>query len=756
MKLAALLLFIGIIPLWVLLAARYLDAKAWRQSLVALQVQLSAHTTIGDVERWLARVQVMTESPQWFLLPNTPLALEVRAERGRIEHVVLAPKRLKQAVVTSLQAAMPGVRIEELPGDLRGRPSFRLATEATLTSQVRPLAVERAAETSQHLLTALQPLNQGERIVLQYIFSGISRRPLRRTPSSDVLPWWLNDDAAMQADDLRAERIKHKSPLMQASIRVGIQASSRPRALRLLHRVWPALGGMDASGVRLLKRWHVSMRSAAKRLADVRQPLTSWPVVVNVEEAAGLTAVASSGLRVLGLPSGVARTLAAPPSFPRRGLEVATSNYMGDTRPLSLMRSDRLRHLHLLGPTGSGKSTLLQNLIQQDLQQGDGLVVLDARGDLVYDVLDQIPPERYDDVVVLDPSNTAQVVGFNPLAVGSTIHERELAAEHILSVLKSVFQTSWGVRTADVLRASLLTLTATNAVDGNRQTLCELPELLTNDHFRRFVTSQPLPPVLRSFWRWYDNLSPSERSTIIAPSLNKLRQFLLATPLRLTLGQSNGINVADAYTKRKVILVPLKRALIGSETTALLGSLILAGIWNATLLRAKTPPERRRPYWLYADEFQEFMRLPLDLADMVAQARGLGLGLTLAHQYLGQLSPDLKAGIQGSIKSQVVFQVEHDDARALAPRFAPLTAEDLQGLGSHEVAFRASIRGHTHSPVTGVTAPPVPSTGSRHEVLRRSAHNYAVGVDDIEAALQARIAVDPKQRTNRRPKGGQA
>src|SRR5262249_33680646 len=157
------------------------------------------------------------------------------------------------------------------------------------------------------------------------------------------------------------------------------------------------------------------------------------------------------------------------------------------------------------------------------------------------------------------------------------------AVDHILHILAELFKSSWGPRTADVLRASLLTLTSTTAADGSAFTLCELPELLTNTAFRRSVTTKAgLPGGVREFWAWYENLSEAERAQVIGPVMNKLRTFTLKTPLRLILGQSDGLNLADIFTKNRIVLVPLSKGVVGAETAQLLGALLLASFWQTT------------------------------------------------------------------------------------------------------------------------------------------------------------------------------
>jgi hypothetical protein len=754
-----LLLMFGLAVIGVIVAARVLEGQSWRSSLVALRLRLPAHVTVDDIAAWLGRVQVMTQSPPWALIQNPPVALEVVADSQRIAVYMLAPRALRASMLASLQAALPTVRVDEAPDYLSTRPRFTIGVESTLTDGARPLSTEQASSTSQHILAALSSLDGSERICLQWIFSAAHRpkpRVVVKGHEQDSLLALLSSEVLATNEAIQAQKKKLRSALLLASFRVGVAGSNRAAALGVLRRVWPTFKGMDAPGVRLVRRYWLPYRVVADRISGLRLPAMRYPLLLNVDEAAGLVALAPGGLHLPGLARGTARTLPASPNVPSRGLVIAETNYPGQARPLALSRLDRLRHVWVVGPTGSGKSTLLQNLIEQDMRAGDGLLVVDARGDLVADLLDRVPESRLNDVVILDASDVTRVVGYNPLGLGHDERSRELAAEHVLSVMHAVFRASWGQRTEDVLRASLLTMVHTRAVGGSRLTLAELPELLTNDAFRLFVLRQGLPAHLAGFWQWYQALSEAERMSVIAPVLNKLRSFTLSTPLRLTLGQSDGIDLSEVFARQRIVLVPLKKGLLGSETTALIGSLVVAGMWQAALARANTPREHRRPAWLYADEFQEVTRMSLDVADMLAQARGLGLGLTLAHQYIGQLTPELRAAVMGSTRTQIAFQSDHDDAKTLASRFMPLTAEDLANLDAHEIAIRPSVGGMTQSPITGVTYPPSEPLGSRAAVLAASGKRFGLLRSDIEAGLADRITLSPSTtpRSNRRAKGG--
>jgi hypothetical protein len=239
--------------------------------------------------------------------------------------------------------------------------------------------------------------------------------------------------------------------------------------------------------------------------------------------------------------------------------------------------------------------------------------------------------------------------------------------------------------------------------------------------------------------------------------MNKLRTLTTRTSLRLMLGQSQGIDLADVFRKRRIVLVPLSKGIVGTETAHLLGSLLMAALWQTTLGRAAVPAEKRRPAWAYLDEFQDVLRLGTDseLADMLAQARGLGLGLTLAHQYLDQLPRQVQAAVLGTARSQMAFQLDHDDARTLQKRFAPaLTAADLMGLPAYEVAIRPSVNGQTRSPVTGTTLPLGAPLRDSAALANESRQRYGTARADVEAALRARIESPGGSKIGRTRRGG--
>jgi Type IV secretion-system coupling protein DNA-binding domain len=738
-----LLILLGAAALLVLVVgARWLNAKAWRRSLVAYTLGLPVSLSADDVAAWLGHLVASTHVPRFGLLVPPPVGLEVVATVDGIRHILLVPKAMEGAVLAAIRAAIPGVRLVPDPDYLTTRPQVQTAAEARLTNLSRPLAHERGERASAALLASLSPLRAHEAVVLQWLFVGATMPApaTARSMSAELVAAVLGESPSRDAETVQAARRKQAEPLLQAVVRLGVAAESRERRYQVFGWVWGCLRGLNAPGVQVVRR-HVPERVVRDRIIGLAVPGTAWPMVLNTRELAGLLGLPLAGLMLPGLPRPGARQLPPAAAMPTHGSAIAVSTYAGMAeRPLALATSDRLRHEWVIGPTGVGKSTLLCGQIVHDLEAGRGVVVIDPKGgDLIRDVLARVPESRREDVLVIDPSRTDRPVGINVLDVTHGEHAEELAVDGLVHLMGSLWRSSWGPRTSDVLRNALLTLTHTRAADGSRFTLVELPELLLNPAFRGFVTRQPgVPEPVRPFWAAYEEMSDGERAQVIGPSLNKLRSFTTRTAIRLMLGQSDGVRLDEVFTKRRILLVALPAGVIGTETAALIGSLIMAGLWQATLRRVTVAAERRHPVFIYLDEFQQILRLPLDLADMLAQARALGVGLILAHQYLGQLTDDVKTAVFGTIRTQIAFQVEHDDAKTLAARFAPLAAADLSGLGAYEIAMRPCVNGATLGPVTGRTLPLGPAIADDAALAQASRERYGRPREEVEAALRSR------------------
>lgn len=711
----------GLVILGVVVGWRWLEARSWRRTLVAMSLRFPRGLTAEQVGAWLAMLGSL----------RVVVGIEIVATKDSVKHYLVVPRARRGDVTAGTRAVLPGLRLEDATDYLKTRSvQWRAACELRITHLSHQLAVDRAEASAAAMLGSLGQLGTREAAYIQWLIVG-ARIPRARRP----------DDPAKEL--ARAEKVKHAQPVLQAVGRVGVRTVSTSRSYGILYRIVGTLRVMDAPGVAIVRR-SVPTFLIRRRIMARAWPLTRWPVIINTKEAAGLVGVPmgdSAGLP--GLVLGRSRQLPPPAQLASwDGAALAVSNYPGRAaRRLVLKPRDRLHHVYAVGPTGVGKSTLLAQMAIQDATAGYGLCLLDPKGDLVETILARLPEPVAERVITLDPSQTQRPVGLNPLAVGSSDeHSRELAADRVLHIFRDLYRSHWGPRTDDVLRAALLTLVSVPAPNGKAFTVCEIPELLTRPALRRYATShERLPETLKTYWAWFDAMGEAEQLQHIGPVMNKLRAFTMRTATRLMLGQSSGLDLTEVMRERQILLVSLAKGRIGTETATLAGSLMVAALWQAALGRVNIPPERRRPFFVYLDEFQDVVRLSESLPDLLSQARAMGIGAVLANQYLAQLPESVRLAVLGTVRSQVVFQVEYDDARLLERRFAPsLAASDLMGLERFEVALRPCVDGQTLAPVTGTTLSLDEPVRDGDELARDSRERFGRPRAEIEADLQAR------------------
>jgi hypothetical protein len=659
---------------------------------------------------------------------------EAASTNNGIVFRILVPEDHAEAVMAALRAHMPGVRVTKL--DVLPELAPTLAAQLGLSNGRRMLTTTSAVSVATGLLASMQPLGDGESIVVQWFAQPVGpvkpvTGPVRTTGKKPI--WTLFSPPAPTGEALNAERAKNALPLFVATPRIGVSAKTQPAARTILGRVLAAFHAANAPGVNLFRRG-VPSSIVIRNMVGRHVPLVIPPCVLNAQELGMLKPAPIGEMALPGLRLGASRLLAPSVDIPSVGRVVAESTFPGSARPLAISVVDSLKHLHVLGPTGVGKSTLLTGLVRQDMEAGSGLIAIDPKGDFGDDAIDQAPGNRVKDFIILDASDEACPVGFNLLAGAAEMSE--LLVDQVVGTLHNLFKANWGPRTDDILRAALLTLVAEPGM-----TLCEVPLILTDENFRRRLVGRIDDPVaLGPFWSWYESLSEGERTAAIGPVLNKLRQFLLRRSLRNILGQATPrLDLADVVNNGKILIVRLAKGQIGEEAAALLGSLVIARLWQTVMARASQPASERTPFFAYIDEFQDYLHLPTDIADVLAQARGLGMGMTLAHQHLGQLPNSLRDSVLANARSRVIFQTAAADARLLGREVAPyLTPADLQGLGPYEVAVTLAAGNRIAPPASGRTLPPRPSTGFGQAARDHSRAVYGTPRAEVEAAIRAR------------------
>lgn len=742
-------LFVAAVTLW-----RWIERSNELAQLVGYELRFSRGLETEAVEGLIGALSGLL--PQWWkrLLHSPVVVFETVANHTGIHQRLLVAESRRHQVEDMLQTHLPAARYTRL--DHADTPNVLAAASYRLSVQDRALRVD-APRLSLGLLTALQPLKKGEEVVVQWVLTPAGPVPPARaaSPSATKQRWFPVDDGTREdGEAVSALRAKQAAPLLHAVARIGVSASTAKRARSLVHKVESAWHPARAPGVHLQR----SLRPERWTAADLHRrlsPLFAWPLLLNAQELSGLLGIPVEAEQVPGLHLGGCRQLAPSPAIPTSGVVLGLSTFPGSERVIALDPQAQLRHLHAVGPTGTGKSTLLLNLITQDIALGRGVTVLDPKGDLVADILERIPERRRGDVIVVDATDEIAPVGINPLRA---VHGNgEVIVENLVGLMHSLWSFSWGPRMDDILRAAMLTL-----VQRPGMSLVEVPALLLQDSFRqRFLGALDDPVGLESFWGWFSNLSDAERSTVVAAPLNKLRAFTMRPRIRRIIGQSNpNLDMREVLRDGKIVLVNLASGLLGQDAAALLGALIVAELWNATTARAGLPQRQRRLHVAYLDEFQHFLHLPTPIATVLAEARGLGLGMVLAHQHLHQLPKEIREGVLANARSSVTFQCSRSDATVLARELSStLTPDDLQGLGAYEIVASVFAGGQVSYPCTARTLPAPPVVSNAEEIRSASRKRYGQPIADIDTDIASRTAPRrsaPIGSTARRGKGPKA
>lgn len=369
-----------------------------------------------------------------------------------------------------------------------------------------------------------------------------------------------------------------------------------------------------------------------------------------------------------------------------------------------ISRDDRRRHMYLVGKTGTGKTTVFKNMIVQDMQNGEGVAVLDPHGDLVRDLLDFVPPERVKDVVYFDPADSERPIGLNLLELSDPAQKNLLASGLLDAFKKHFLDISWGPRLEYLLNNAILTLLE---VPGT--TLLGITRLLSDKNYQKYIVHKVKDPVLKEFWEVeYTQMmsNPRLHTEAIAPIQNKVGRFLASTTIRNIVGQrTSSLDLDDIMNSGKILLINLSKGQIGEDNANLLGSLLISRINFTAMQRVKFPEDERRDFYLYADEFQNFASG--SFASILSEARKYRLNLHLTHQYTAQLPESMQESVFGNIGTMVVFSIGAPDAQILEKEFIPyFTAEDLISLDKYHIYLKLMIDGMSSKPFSALSLPP--------------------------------------------------
>jgi hypothetical protein len=644
---------------------------------------------------------------------DAELVFEVRATAEAISHQVWVSPSATRAVGVALRAAVSTLRVSEGATDLRAGATITETIDFSADAALRTDESEQAAAA---LLGHLVGLGPDELVIVRWAL---------RPSSAPTLPTPDNERKRRQAREWQA---KLKRPGFRVRGLILVAASERARAVDLGDQLGTVLRARSTQAAHLRVR-----RTAPRSLSSM--PRTTWRSPwLSTSELLGLLGWPISNQSVPGLVVGAARELPVPSNLDRAGRPLLIGrDARGVERPVALGPRAALLHTAISGPTGSGKSSLLATGIVSDIAAGHGGVVIDPKSDLLSDVLERIPPEHADRVVVLDPAASGPMVGLDLMASG----DPDLRADVLIGALSSIFAGTWGQRSDYYGRLALRTL-----ADVPGATLADFGRLFFEPAFRRRALASLSDPWLAGAWQSYEALSPGEQAQHVQAPMAKVMGLIARPAVRRVLAQpAPKLDVARLLAERKWLFVNLAPGTLGEPAARLLGAVVVYVVWSAIEARAAIPKEQRHPLFVYVDELATLADLPFGFELLAERARGLGGGLVIALQTFSRLPEPVRAAVFGNVATLLTFRASYDEATRIARELPGLSADDLQALSEFEVAARVATgdRGTSVAVVTGHTEPPLPLTGQSGRIREASAARYGVDPAEIDAALVGRL-----------------
>lgn len=651
------------------------------------------------------------------------LVWEVRAEGGHIRHLVGGRPVDIARLARLLGHFLPDCQLDDAPERAPARPAVQSAGRLRVRPSYLPLSMDIPETISRAVLSALAvPLAENEALVVQVVLGPRvlpSVLPAEVPDPSLPLTRLVLNGSRPAGTELRSRlRKRAEHPGFMATIRVGAAAGTQKRRSTLLLGVLSGLTVAQGPGTRIRL-----VRDSAARLNRARRPWL-WPLRLSVPELLGPLAWPLGTEELPGLPPLHPKPLRPSGRVCQGERAFARSAAPGDDRLVGIGPEDQTYHGVAYGPSGSGKSNVLLHLITADIAAGRPVVVLDPKRQLIDDILARVPADQVDRIVELNAGDE-NPIGFNPLDIGR--RDPDVVVDGILAVFASVFANGYGPRTADLFSSGLRTL-ARGSSPNAPATLTDLPRLFSDPAFRRpFVGRVQGDLALAQFWAAWDEQGPAAQAAVLAAPMNKLRQFLLRPAVVRMLNQRSGrFRLRDVFRSNKVVLVPLNEGLVGPGTASLLGSLIIAEVWQAVQERAGEAGAHQRPGVVYVDEAPRFVHLPTSLADALAISRSLSVGWFLAAQFRSQLPPELRTAVDINARSKVVFATEADDARELSSKLAPeLEPEDFMALPRFHAYANLVANGAPSGWSLVRTLPPPPVIANATAIRATARANYA-------------------------------
>ena len=530
----------------------------------------------------------------------------------------------------------------------------------------------------------------------------------------------------------------------QAKIRIAVLTENQTSARLRMQSIIGTFKQFNSTNLNGFKMAHDSFKK--DDLAKYKARLfADRGFILNIEEVASVFHLPHTNVETPNIVWASSKTAEPPAALPvitgnpaidENISAFGLTNFRGINHQFGMLRYDRSRHVYIIGQTGAGKSGTLELLALSDIFHNEGYAIIDPHGDFAINNMKFIPANRIDDVVYFNPADTAYPLGFNPLEVIDPNMKSNISSE-VIGVLERMFSNSWGPRLEYILRYTILAL-----LDRPETTMLDITRMLTDKQFRKETLGYCQDTVVLQFWNVeFNSWTEKFQAEAIAPILNKVGAFTANPIIRNIIGQPKStFNIREIMDDGKILVVNLSKGLLGEDNSSILGAFLVTKIQLAAMSRSDIPRiEDRRPFYLYVDEFQNFATD--SFATILSEARKYGLNLTVANQYISQMSDTVRGAVFGNVGTMISFRVSADDAPILSKQFEPqFEPGDLLQMHNRNFVINMVINGEKQPAFSAKTLNLPPSQSDLvSQIIARTRARFAQPRHEIETEISQRM-----------------
>ena len=758
---------IGFSYLW-LMWMRNKEREKDSLSSVLLQVSLPRDNEIkiDAAEQLFSSIAALHKTKKLDFFRSQPhISCEIVGMPGDIRFYINVPKKLKDYVEKQINGSYPDAEIVQVADpSAKQREGNTLAGEYNIFSETgkvafvslslegsdyKPIRVfkDLAVDSMASITSVLAKMGEGEGAAIQILLQPADKKwkhegkeHLSKTKKNEANP----ETAKYSSDSKELEAIENKisKPGFNAIVRLVVSSSSKEAAEAHLSNLKGAFS--QYAGVNKFdknKHWFKGL--FVSDFIYRYFPLRGQTSILTSEELATIFHFPNKSVQTPGIHWVNSKRAPAPANTPTEGLYLGKSSFRGLSKPVFMSPSDRQRHMYIIGKTGTGKTEFLKLMIMQDIKNGHGIAVIDPHGDLIEDILLVMPPERAEDVILFDPADLEQPMGFNMLEARDE-QQRHLVVTSVIGLMYKLFDPNKtgiiGPRFEHAVRNAMLT-----CMYQPGATFMEVVRALTDQTFVQELLPLVEDPVIRRYWTdQIAQTSDFHKSEVLDYIVSKFGRFVTNKMIRNIIGQSDSaFNFREAMDTKKILLINLSKGKIGEENSSFLGLILVPKILVAAMSRQDIPMDQRQDFFFYVDEFQNFATP--DFAQILSEARKYRLNLIVANQFVGQMEEEVKNAIFGNVGTIAAFRVGVTDANYLQHEFQPIFTEaDLINVDKFNCYVRTIVGGEPVPPFSLDTTKDIVAEKAAQDqrvsdlIKELSRLKYGRNVKVVEAEINSR------------------